>query len=375
MSSPVFEIKLGDCLESLRAMPDQSVHCCVTSPPYYALRDYGVAGQIGLEETPAEFTAKLVEVFREVRRVLHDDGTCWVNMGDSYARSPKKGGSGPGGKNEQRWGYGDAQASKSMPTLADKQLMGMPWRLAFALQDDGWRLRQDIIWNKPNPMPESVRDRCTKSHEYIFLLSKKRNYYFDQQAILEPCSPNTHARLAQDVAAQIGSDRANGGAKTNGNMKAVARKTSGVGWGHGTDAIERGRVRVKDNASMDSALAIMPTERNKRSVWTVTTKGFKGAHFATFPPALIEPCILAGCPVGGTVLDPFGGSGTTAGVAMAHGRNAILCELNPEYAELVPARIASILASYAKIKRKRPATAANENKQQIDMAEVWGATQ
>jgi DNA modification methylase len=223
--------------------------------------------------------------------------------------------------------------------LKPKDLMGMPWRLAFALQDDGWYLRQDIIWNKPNPMPESVRDRCTKSHEYVFLLSKSKKYYFDQAAILEPCSPNTHARLSQDVQAQIGSERANGGAKSNGNMKATARKTNGVGWGHGSDADERQRGRVKDNDSMNSALAIMPTERNKRSVWTVATHSFKGAHFATFPPDLIRPCVLAGAPRGGVVLDPFGGAGTTSLVSMQEGRRSIICELNPEYAAMARRRI------------------------------------
>lgn len=336
-------------------MPDQSVHCCVTSPPYFGLRDYGVDGQIGLEPSPEEFVQALVAVFREVRRVLRDDGTCWVNLGDSYSRSPAKGGSGPGGKNiaysdsytgaqsrlrtgsnDGAVGRGDQPARRNKsPGLADKQLLGMPWRVAFALQDDGWYLRQDIVWHKTNPMPESVRDRCTKAHEYVFLLSKGPRYYFDQDAILEPCSPNTHARLSQDVQSQIGSARANGGTRTDRPMKAVGRKFD-PGAGN------------KNNASFDAAMAIMPEKRNKRSVWTVPTRSFKGAHFATFPPALIEPCILAGCPVGGVVLDPFGGSGTTAGVAMAHGRNAVVCELNPEYADLMPARIASIVESYGK---------------------------
>ncbi|MHB2060265.1 DNA-methyltransferase [Pseudomonas monsensis] len=337
-------ILVGDCIDVMRTLPDKSVHTCVTSPPYFGLRDYGVDGQIGLEQTPAEFIARLVAVFREVRRVLRDDGTAWVNMGDSYAGS---------------WG---AQGKRETPAVISrnsisnhpkraagtgrltegykgKDLMGMPWRLAFALQDDGWYLRQDIIWNKPNPMPESVRDRCTKSHEYVFLLSKSKKYYFDQAAILEPCSPNTHARLSQDVQAQIGSDRANGGAKSNGNMKATARKTNGVGWGHGSDADERQRGRVKDNDSMNSALAIMPTERNKRSVWTVATHSFKGAHFATFPPDLIRPCVLAGAPRGGVVLDPFGGAGTTSLVSMQEGRRSIICELNPEYAAMARRRI------------------------------------
>lgn len=343
--NPRHRILIGDCLQLLRELPDKSVHCCVTSPPYFGLRDYGVDGQIGLEETPAEFIARLVEVFREVRRVLRDDGTCWVNMGDSYASVA--GGYAPGGSKGKHDTVSSATRGavlhgrrRNPPNgLKHKDLMGMPWRLAFALQDDGWYLRQDIIWQKPNPMPESVTDRCTKAHEYIFLLSKSRRYYFDQSAILEPVSPNTHARLAQDVAAQIGSERANGGAKTNGNMKAVARKGNGVGWGHGTDAEERRRVRVKDNSSMDSALAIMPSERNKRSVWTIPTHSFKGSHFATYPPDLIRPCILAGSPRDGLVLDPFGGAATTALVAMQEGRRSLLLELNPEYAALGQARL------------------------------------
>lgn len=337
-------VLIGDSIESMRTLPDKSVQMCVTSPPYYGLRDYGVDGQIGLEETPAEFIARLVEVFREVRRVLRDDGTAWVNMGDSYA----SGGRGGGGsfmaeRADGAWqGKGQATGWRSAPAgFKHKDLMGMPWRLAFALQDDGWYLRQDIIWHKPNPMPESVRDRCTKAHEYIFLLSKSSKYFYDQSAILEPCSPNTHNRLSQNVLAQIGSDRANGGAKTNGNMKAVARKPNGVGWGHGTDNKKRCRGRIKDNESMDSALAVMPSERNKRTVWTVPTHSFKGAHFATFPPDLIRPCILAGAPLGSVVLDPFGGAGTTAVVAMQEGRKSILCELNPEYAAMAERRIAA----------------------------------
>ena len=340
-------VLIGDCIESMRTLPDKSVQMCVTSPPYYGLRDYGVDGQIGLEETPAEFIARLVEVFREVRRVLRVDGTAWVNMGDSYASIA--GGYAPDGSagkhdivsKSTRGAVRRGHRRQPHEGFKQKDLMGMPWRLAFALQDDGWYLRQDIIWHKPNPMPESVRDRCTKAHEYIFLLSKSPKYYYDQSAILEPCSPNTHNRLSQDVLAQIGSDRANGGAKTNGNMKAVARKPNGVGWGHGTDNKERCRGRIKDNESMDSALAIMPSERNKRTVWTVPTHSFKGAHFATFPPDLIRPCILAGATLGGVVLDPFGGAGTTAVVAMQEGRKSILCELNPEYAAMAERRIAA----------------------------------
>lgn len=332
-TEPIAEIRIGDCIKQLQMLEAGSVHCCVTSPPYWRLRDYGVEGQIGLEASPAEFLQRLVDVFREVRRVLRDDGTCWVNMGDSYAgsRSPVD----PGQVESRRRDNEPVPRSDiAVPGFKPKDMMGMPWRLAFALQDDGWYLRQDIIWHKPNPMPESARDRCTKAHEYLFLLSKSQRYYYDQDAILEPVSPNTHARLAQDVAAQIGSERAYGSAKTNGNMKAVARKPNGVGWGHGAENKARTTGRIKDNASFDSALAIMPTERNKRSVWTVPTHSFKGAHFATYPPDLIRPCILAGSPRGGLVLDPFGGAATTAMVAMQEGRRAILTELNPEYAAL-----------------------------------------
>lgn len=277
-----YEVKIGDCLESLRAMPDQSVHCCVTSPPYFGLRDYGMDGQIGLEDTPAAFVERLVEAFREVRRVLRDDGTLWLNLGDSYG--------------------------------ASKQLLGIPWRVAFALQEDGWYLRQEIIWHKPNPMPESVRDRCTKAHEQIFLLSKSHRYYFDADAIKEPVSDNAVTRSRNN--------RADKGIVGPADLHGTGFGQSGNG-GWQRKAVET---------------------RNRRSVWTVTTKPFKGAHFATFPPDLIEPCILAGCPVGGTVLDPFGGSGTTAGVAVKHGRNAILCELNPEYAALIHDRVNKIAA-------------------------------
>jgi len=325
MSAPV--IHIGDCLESLRAMPAESVQTCVTSPPYFGLRDYGMNGQIGLEATPDAFVARLVEVFREVRRVLRDDGTLWLNLGDSYnsiggvhaGRSDNQSGVGAGSR---QWREGASRADGDVRSdgmsrrnrngthaagLKPKDLIGIPWRVAFALQADGWYLRQDIIWHKPNPMPESVTDRCTKAHEYVFLLSKSARYYFDAEAIKEPVADASAARLAQpNLKSQAGSARVPG--KTNGTMKAVGNSET----------------------------------RNRRSVWTVTTKPFKGAHFATFPPDLIEPCILAGCPPGGVVLDPFGGSGTTAGVAIKHGRRAVMCELNPEYAAMIPARIASI---------------------------------
>lgn len=332
-------VLIGDCIESMRTLQDQSVNTCVTSPPYYGLRDYGMAGQIGLEETPAEFIARLVEVFREVRRVLRDDGTAWVNMGDTYASDSKWGGSTGGKHVKALHGDGSIGRTRTRTGLPDKNLMGMPWRLAFALQDDGWYLRQDIIWSKPNPMPESTRDRCTKSHEYLFLLSKSPRYYYDQDAIKEPVAHSSIKRLAQDLEQQFGSDRVPG--KSNGPMKAVRSKR---------DSFKRDdskREQAIPGQSLgthrpDREESAWPLDtRNKRSVWTVPTQGFKGAHFATFPPDLIRPCILAGAPLGGVVLDPFGGAGTTAVVAMQEGRKSILCELNPEYAAMAEHRIAA----------------------------------
>ena len=312
-----YKIIQGDCIETVAGMPERSVHTCVTSPPYFGLRDYGVDGQTGLEATPEAFVAKLVEVFREVRRVLRDDGTVWLNLGDSYWGGKGKSGqawstANTNRKTLQKTHHQISGKGETRPTdgkhaiIKPKDLIGIPWRVAFALQADGWYLRQDIIWHKPNPMPESVRDRCTKSHEYIFLLSKSAKYYYDHEAIKEPSSQSTIQRMSQaNLANQRGSDRVPG--KTNGTMKTVGDGVS----------------------------------RNKRSVWTVTTKPFKGAHFATFPSALIEPCVLAGCPEGGTVLDPFTGSGTTGMVAVKHGRSFVGCELNPEYIEIAKARIAS----------------------------------
>lgn len=384
-----YQIHLGDCIESMRQMPSHSVHCCVTSPPYFGLRDYGHDGQIGLEPTPEEFVAKLVEVFREVRRLLRDDGTLWLNLGDSYGSAggdtfngfnERYSGTGIGGKQTAIGKNAAAAGAREYSTgLRPKNLLGIPWRVAFALQSDGWYLRQDIIWHKPNPMPESVTDRCTKSHEYIFLLSKSAKYYYDNEAIKED-------------AQNWGTRDRSAGKYTSGDVPISGGAHKGL---QGKDD--------EDN----------PT-RNKRSVWTVTTKPYSGAHFATFPPDLVEPCILAGCPerccsmcgtpyerlteqtktfesgsgksgnpingkqdlsssetnstpdirmgptiktvtlgfqpacyceagvIGGTVLDPFGGSGTTAGVALANGRNAILCELNPAYKPLIVKRVAEL---------------------------------
>ncbi|EPM53074.1 DNA methylase N-4/N-6 [Pseudomonas syringae pv. actinidiae ICMP 19071] len=339
--SQLHQILVGDCIDMMRTLPDESVHTCVTSPPYYGLRDYGVEGQIGLEETPAEFIARLVDVFREVRRVLRADGTIWVNMGDSYARSGGTYRKVPttakvGSTRHTLEQMGD-RTSTAPAGLKDKDLMGMPWRLAFALQEDGWYLRQDIIWSKPNPMPESTRDRCTKSHEYLFLLSKSPRYYYDQNAIKEPVALSSIVRMAQDLEQQHGSDRVPG--KTNGPMKAVrSRRDSFKREDSKREQVIPGQTfgtHRPDRTDSDYPLDM----RNKRSVWTVPTQGFKGAHFATFPPDLIRPCILAGAPRGGVVLDPFGGAGTTSLVSMQEGRRSIICELNPEYAALAHARI------------------------------------
>ena len=353
----------GSCLETLSKIEDQSINTCITSPPYWGLRDYGTAewvggdpecthtyhvkspynanfnercgnasgqrkqesqrhhvaykkeckdcgairkdSQLGLEETPEEFVENLVKVFREVKRVLRDDGTVWLNLGDSYI------GGGRGWKYSKegtiQQAHIDAGVKYGSPTgkingLKSKDLVGIPWRVAFALQADGWYLRQDIIWHKPNPMPESVRDRCTKSHEYIFLLSKSPKYYFDNEVIKED---------------------------------AVGER-----WG-GNKPVNKENSKYKDNKYDNGTNEgrFIYEKRNKRSVWSVVTKPFKDAHFATFPTELIEPCVLAGCPEGGIVLDPFGGSGTTALVANQYNRSAVLCELNEEYIEIAEKRL------------------------------------
>ncbi len=349
----------GDCREALKALGGGSVHCCITSPPYFGLRDYGVAAQIGLEPTPEAYVAELVAVFAEVRRVLRDDGTLWLNLGDSYASAPGQAtrggppsasstlegnghrGGGPKLAQLSRVGtspilgqvHADVARRPFAPGLKPKDLIGIPWRVAFALQADGWFLRQDIIWAKPNPMPESVRDRCTKAHEYLFLLSKSEKYHFDADAIAEAVSPATVSLLAQDVEGQAGSERVPG--KTNGPMKAVGRKNS-----FARDTKDCGGVTgEKPQFRADREPVAYEGRRNRRSVWTVATQPFSDAHFATYPPALIEPCVLAGCPEGGVVLDPFGGAGTTGLVADRLRRDAVLIELNPEYAALARRRI------------------------------------
>jgi DNA modification methylase len=302
------QILVGDVRQTLSTLPEKSVQCCVTSPPYFGLRDYGVDGQIGLEQTPDEFVAELVSVFREVRRVLRDDGTLWLNLGDSYANDTKWGGSTSGKHVQAQHGNSGIGRRRQNTGLKSKDLIGIPWRVAFALQADGWWLRQDIIWHKPNPMPESVRDRCTKAHEYVFLLSKSERYYWDAEAMQEPAAGGTSKGNGKRLAEQ-----------------AIAR-TGGV--------ISGGTAKSTLGTSADET-------RNRRSVWTVATRPYKGAHFATFPPNLIRPCVLAGAPFGGVVLDPFLGSGTTAAVAVSEGRHAIGCELNPEYVALAQQRIAA----------------------------------
>ena len=359
------QILKGDCRDVLKTLPDESVHCVVTSPPYFGLRDYGVNGQIGLEPTPAEFVAELVAVFAEVRRVLRDNGTLWLNLGDSYAtqggrgeaRMEELGRPSEGAKTEGRW-RGATSGTKMPQGLKPKDLIGIPWRVAFALQADGWYLRQDIIWHKPNPMPESVTDRCTKAHEYLFLLSKSPRYYFDAAAIAEPLGESSIERLSQaGLAEQEGSDRVPG--KTNGKMKAVGRRAPGNHSHKGATAYaedegefhrtKAGLVSFAERERAKVAAGDLIGTRNKRSVWTVTTQPFSEAHFATFPPALIEPCILAGCPEGGTVLDPFGGAGTTGMVADRLKRNAILIELNPEYADMAKRRIEGDAGMFANV--------------------------
>lgn len=316
------QIITGDALESLRQIPDCCVSTCVTSPPYFGLRNYDVTGQIGLEPTPEEYVEKLVEVFREVRRVLKDDATLWINIGDSYATR-----SGNQAPTNTRNSCG--HTAKKVPNgYKYKDLIGIPWLLAFALRSDGWYLRQDIIWQKTNCMPESVRDRCTKSHEYIFLLSKKPRYYFDAEAISEPIAGSSSKRYIQNIEAQKGSDRQLG--KTNGSMKAALPRFGGGKYGD----------NMREENRTKSGREYVPTlRRNKRDVWAVSTSGFKGAHFATFPEKLVQPCVLAGSRPGDIVLDPFTGSGTTGVVAVRNGRDFIGIEINPSYSKMSEQRI------------------------------------
>ena len=292
-------ILIGDVHERLREIAAGSVQCAVTSPPYWGLRDYGHDGQIGLEQTPEEYVAEMVAVFREVRRALADDGVLWLNLGDSYAGSGKGPAGNLGAKHNER--HLEHKHGAIVPEgLKPKDLVGIPWRVAFALQADGWWLRQDIIWHKPNPMPESVTDRCTKSHEYLFMLTKSAKYYFDNEAIKEESNGKWNS--------------SKGFNKTGQSLRNI-----------------EGRIGNRDDKEQE--------KRNRRSVWTIPTKPFRGAHFAVMPEALVEPCVLASSRVGDLVLDPFLGSGTVAVVAQRHDRRWLGCELNPAYVEIARARI------------------------------------
>ena len=296
---------IGDVREKLKELDDRSVQCCVTSPPYWGLRDYGESDQLGLEETPEEYVDNMVKVFREVKRVLKDDGTCWLNIGDSYSGNMSR------ASNNGRAGYGNPReevVSRIPIGLKPKDLVGIPWRVAFALQQDGWYLRQDIIWHKPNPMPESVQDRCTKSHEYIFLLTKSARYYYDQDAIREPVS-------------------------------AVSLKRAEYGWDCDRPSTKNASLGGEGiHTEKMGSRFVNPDGRNKRSVWTITTKPFNDAHFAVCPIEIPTYCIKAGSKEGDVVLDPFMGSGTTAFAAQEHGRKWVGVELNPEYVKIIKRR-------------------------------------
>jgi DNA modification methylase len=302
------KIEFGDCRETMRRWASEGVkvQTCVTSPPYFGLRDYGHDGQIGLEETPDQYIEAMVEVFSCVKNILADDGTLWLNIGDSYAGNNSQ------ASNNGRAGFGNARervVNRTGEGLKTKDLIGIPWMLAFALRADGWYLRQDIIWHKPNPMPESVTDRCTKAHEYIFLMSKSQKYYYDRESVREEIKETTNGKA---------------GVRRSGDSKTRSREHWGIPHNPENVIVEYDEIKGA----------------NKRSVWSIPTKPYEGAHFAVFPTDLIEPCILAGAPVGGVVLDPFMGSGTTAQVAQSLGRQYLGCELNSEYAPLQKKRLA-----------------------------------
>jgi len=335
-------IEFGDCRETMRRWAAEGIKAqtCVTSPPYYGLRDYGRDGQIGLEETPQMYVDAMVEVFRCVWDVLEDDGTLWLNIGDTYYNYR--------GRTDAFCKQTVAKTKQDLPShsptrnnklegLKGKDLIGIPWMLAFALRADGWYLRQDIIWHKPNPMPESVKDRCTKAHEYIFLLTKSDRYHFDSAAIEEPIQDVTALRMLRGVSdTHKNVNGAPGQTKHSMNQPRpnVRKEFDSSMGGGGTSFVGHSGYK-----KADGTLMIKPT-RNKRSVWTVNTKPFKGAHFAVFPEELIEPCILAGAPSNGIVLDPFMGSGTTAAMALRLGRQYLGCELNEDYKPLQDSRIA-----------------------------------
>lgn len=361
-------IEIGDCRETMRRWIAEGVQVqtCITSPPYWGLRDYGVEGQLGLEPDYREFLANMVEVFSLVRQLLAKDGTLWLNIGDSYsgnrgaAWGPSASVATARGMTESRRRDNEQipRSDVRIPGIKPKNLVMMPARLAIALQDDGWWLRQDIIWSKPNPMPESVRDRFTKAHEYIFLMSKSERYYWDAEAVKEPCSEGTHPRRPGNKSHKGTTAYEDGDEhhRTKAGLVAYSEKMRAKvpsGWANGTgrshdEIIGRYSAErkladagsgTKNNTSFDEAMAVMPTHRNPRSVWTIPTQPFKGSHFATFPEALVERCILAGSRPGDVVFDPFMGSGTVAQVAQRLGRRYLGCELNPQYGKLQAERL------------------------------------
>lgn len=322
----------GDRLEKLRELPDESVQCCVTSPPYFGLRDYGVPGQIGLEESPAEYVEKIIETCRGIRSVLKGDGTLWLNLGDSYANDGKWGGH-TGGKHVKALHCSPIGRNKRYTGLKPKDLIGIPWKVAFALQSDGWYLRSDIIWNKANCMPESVLDRPTRSHEYLFLLTKQPRYFYDAESIKEPASE-------ADWESRIGRANLNNKLLPTEEINGIRPRVKYTP--NQKDKQQRGHSRrhggFNDRWDQMEKSEQCSGMRNKRDVWTVAPANYPEAHFATFPPDLIKPCILAGSKPGDTILDPFGGSGTTGMVALELARKAILIELNPAYIELIHRR-------------------------------------
>lgn len=365
MNAPYYQddtiaLHTGDAATVLATLPAESVQSCVTSPPYFGLRDYGVDGQLGAESSPVEYVANLVAVFDEVRRVLAKDGTLWLNLGDSYSgswgnqgrkaeRGEQRAINGPMIQPVRDGRYGDTEASgtgKIRPGAPPaKNLLGVPWRVAFALQDAGWVLRNDIIWAKPNGMPESVTDRLSTKHEHVFLFAKSPRYYFDLDAIRRPLAESSLARLAQNVEAQAGSDRVPG--KTNGPMKAVShvfacesnssgglkRATAGKHGAEG-DTPPGSRPQTNKGATGERHMLHGNGGSNPGDVWTIPTQPFSAAHFATMPPALAERCILAGSREGDTILDPFSGSGTTGYAATRNGRRYVGIDLNPAYHDL-----------------------------------------
>ena len=356
----------GEAMDVLKGLPDESVHCIVSSPPYWRQRDYGVPGQLGLERTPEEYIDRLTAIFAECRRVLRIDGTCWVNLGDKWA----SGGNGGGGsfmeERSEAWAHVKQNKGWRAPPAGykDKDLVGVPWMLAFSMRAEGWYLRQCNIWAKPNCMPESVTDRSTAAHEYVFHFSKQNDYWYDNEAARTPATPGTETRLQQNVEAQEGSSRGNGGGKTNGPMKAVRRTDKQAGHGRKAagfnarwDAKEASAKVAAGNARTTASAALGIDDRkhqdyggaNLRSVWWISPAQYREGHYAVMPDLLAEICIVAGCPAGGTVLDPFFGAGTTGLVADRHGRHCIGIELNPEYAEMARKRITGDSPLFAEV--------------------------